>query len=104
MLLLLSLFYHFGEKIYIDSSKKPRKIVGFGVYQTPITNYLKEKKLHPYWASTSSNGLVSKLIRCASGNLKENIEDLINQKGITVNFDEQIIFNQLDQEENAIWS
>jgi len=69
-----------------------------------ITNYLKEKKLHPYWASTSSNGLVSKLIRCASGNLKENIEDLINQKGITVNFDEQIIFNQLDQEENAIWS
>ena len=69
-----------------------------------ITNYLKEKKLHPYWASTSSNGLVSKLIRRASGNLKENIEDLINQKGITVNFDEQIIFNQLDQEENAIWS
>ena len=29
---------------------------------------------------------------------------MINQKGITVNFDEQIIFNQLDQEENAIWS
>ena len=27
-----------------------------------ITNYLKEKKLYPYWASTSSNGLVSNLI------------------------------------------
>lgn len=33
---MLSIFYHFGEKIYIDSSEKPRKIVGLSVYQTPI--------------------------------------------------------------------
>lgn len=30
-----------------------------------ITNYLKEKKLKPYWAATSSNALYSKLIQTA---------------------------------------
>ena len=29
---------------------------------TAITNFLKEKKLKPYWALTSSNGMISKLI------------------------------------------
>ena len=66
-----------------------------------ITNYLKEKKLYPYWASTSSNGLVSNLIQAASADIKEKMEDLLNGKEILVTFDEQI---QLDQDENAIWS
>ena len=69
-----------------------------------ITNYLKEGKLHPYWASTSSNGLVSKLIRTASADVKEKMEDLLKEKEIVVNFDEQIVFNQLERNENAIWS
>ena len=69
-----------------------------------ITNYLKEKKLYPYWASTSSNGLVSNLIQAASADIKEKMEDLLNGKEILVTFDEQIVFDQLDQDENAIWS
>ena len=68
-----------------------------------ITNYLKEKKLYPYWASTSSNGLVSNLIQAASADIKEKMEDLLNGKEILVTF-EQIVFDQLDQDENAIWS
>ena len=41
-----------------------------------ITNYLKEKKLRPYWAATSSNGLISKLLQSASVNMKEELEKL----------------------------
>ena len=69
-----------------------------------ITNYLEEKKLYPYWASTSSNGLVNQLIRTASADVKEKMEDLLQGQAIVVNFDEQIVYNQLDQKETAIWS
>jgi len=69
-----------------------------------ITNYLEEGKLYPYWASTSSNGLVNRLIRMSSADVKEKMEDLLQGKTIVVNFDEQIVYNQLDQNENAIWS
>ena len=69
-----------------------------------ITNYLDEGRLYPYWASTSSNGLVSRLIRMSSADVKEKMEDLLNGQEIVVNFDEQIVYNQLDHNVNAIWS
>mgnify|MGYP001052634697 FL=1 len=69
-----------------------------------ITNYLDEHRLYPYWASTSSNGLVSRLIRTASADVKEKMEDLLRGQAITVYFDEQIVYNQLDDNEEAIWS
>ena len=69
-----------------------------------ITSYLDKKKLAPYWASTSSNGLVSRLIQTAASEVKQMMEDLISGKEIVVNFDEQIVFGQLDTDESAIWS
>ncbi|MCI7060921.1 MAG: ATP-binding protein [Lachnospiraceae bacterium] len=69
-----------------------------------ITNYLDKRKIYPYWASTSPNGLVSRLIRTASADVKEKMEDLLKGQTITVNFDEQIVYNQLDDNEEAIWS
>ena len=69
-----------------------------------ITNFLKEKKLRPYWASTSSNGLVSQLLQTATSDIKQKMEDLISGREIVVSFDEQIVFNQLGKNKNAIWS
>ena len=69
-----------------------------------ITSYLDKRKLAPYWASTSSNGLVSRLIQTAPSDIKQMMEDLISGREIVVNFDEQIVFNQLDTDESAIWS
>ena len=69
-----------------------------------ITNFLKEKKLRPYWASTSSNGLVSHLLQTASSETKQMMEDLISGREIVASFDEQIVFNQLDTDESAVWS
>ena len=71
---------------------------------TAITNFLKEKKLKPYWALTSSNGMISKLIQRASAQIKTFMEGLVNGEEIVVSFDEQIVFNRLDSDENAIWS
>lgn len=69
-----------------------------------ITNYLDEGELRAYWAATSSNGLVSRLIQTASVDVKEKMEDLLKGQEIMVNFDEQIVYDQLDQDEDAIWS
>ena len=69
-----------------------------------ITNYLDKKELRPYWASTSSNGLVNKLLQTASGEMKTMLESLLEGNRITVNLDEQLAFNQLGQNENAVWS
>ena len=69
-----------------------------------ITNYLRKGKLNSYWAATSSNGLVSRLIQTASVDVKEKMEDLLKGQEIVVNFDEQIVYDQLDQDEDAIWS
>ena len=69
-----------------------------------ITNFLKHRKLRPYWASTSSNQLVSRLIRTASSRIKEQMAELLQGNEIVVTFDEQLVFHQLDQNENAIWS
>lgn len=69
-----------------------------------ITNYLDKKKLAPYWANTSSNSLISTQLKEASVEVKEKMEQLLNGEHIIVNMDEQVIFNQLKDDENAIWS
>lgn len=69
-----------------------------------ITNYLKEKKLLAYWVSTSSNGLINRLIQTSKPDVKEFMEELLNEREIVLNFDEQIVFDQLETKENAIWS
>lgn len=69
-----------------------------------ILNYLKTGKLSTYWANTSSNNLVAKLIRESGSNIKTNMEDLLEGKSFHTEIDEQLIFDQLDYRESAIWS
>ena len=69
-----------------------------------IINFLKTGEIETYWANTSGNGLVSKLIRGGSGNLKDQFERLMRGESIRCPIDEQIIYNQLDNDEDAIWS
>ena len=61
-----------------------------------ITNFLDKKQVRPYWADTSSNSMIDELIRKASTAIKEKMEELLQGKEIVVNFDEQIVFEQLD--------
>ena len=69
-----------------------------------ITNYLDKKKIGAYWAATSSNTLINSLIQQSATDIKEKMETLLQEKEILVTFDEQIVFEQLQQDKNAIWS
>lgn len=60
-------------------------------------------KYKPYWADTSSNSLVNRLIREGSPAIKQNFELLLDGQHIFTAIDEQIVYNQLD-DENALWS
>lgn len=69
-----------------------------------ITNFLKCRKYNSYWANTSSNSLVSKLIREGNAELKMDMETLLDGAIIETAIDEEIVFNQLDDNDTAIWS
>lgn len=69
-----------------------------------ILNYLDTGKFRTYWANTSSNSLVGKLIRQGSRSLKEKFEGLLKGEHIRTPIDEQIVYNQLNGNERAVWS
>lgn len=69
-----------------------------------ILNFLENRKFATYWANTSSNSLVEKLIREGSANVKMIMEDLLTGKCLHTQIDEQVVFAQLDYSEYAIWS
>ena len=69
-----------------------------------ILNFLVKGKYETYWANTSSNRLVGKLIRESSHRIKQSFEELLTGKHLRCPIDEQIVYNQLDNSESAIWS
>ena len=69
-----------------------------------IINFLDTGKYAAYWANSSSNGLVNKLVREGNSDIKTSFEDLLNGKSIRCPMDEQIVYNQLDDNEDAIFS
>lgn len=81
----------------------------FGKYKNiynpwSILNFLDKKKFTTYWANTSSNSLVGKLIREGDRRIKEKFEILLQGGVIRTPVDEQIVYNQLNGNEEAIWS
>lgn len=69
-----------------------------------ILNYLDKKRFGPYWANTSSNSLINQLIREGDSGTKIIMEDLLNGKTLKTKIDEQIVFEQLNHQSEAIWS
>ena len=81
----------------------------FGTYKDiynpwSVLNFLDKKKYNTYWANTSANGLVGKLIREGNRKIKADFEALLRGEVIRRPIDEQIVYNQLDNRESAIWS
>lgn len=69
-----------------------------------ILNFLDTGKYSTYWANTSANSLVGKLIREGDRRIKTSFEVLLRGETIHCPIDEQIVYNQLDNRETAIWS
>ncbi|MDE7313927.1 MAG: ATP-binding protein [Eubacterium sp.] len=69
-----------------------------------ITQFLEKREFKPYWANTSSNALIGKLIQESDGKIKMTVEDFIEGKPFRTVIDEQIVFNEIDQNQDAVWS
>lgn len=69
-----------------------------------ITGFLEERLYKPYWANTSSNSLVSHLIRQGRPDVKKTMEDLLDGRTLTTEIDEEVVFDQLQGDRDAIWS
>ena len=69
-----------------------------------IINYLDKGKAGAYWANSSSNSLVGKLVREGDKNIKQDFERLLRGESISAELEEQIIYSQLDEDQQAIWS
>ncbi|MDE7478305.1 MAG: ATP-binding protein [Lachnospiraceae bacterium] len=70
-----------------------------------IASFIKKNgKYDSYWANTSSNGLVNSLLQGGNADIKQVMEELLCGKSIEAEIDEQIVFNQLDGNANAVWS
>ena len=69
-----------------------------------ILNYLDSKSYKTYWANTSANSLVGKLIREGNRTIKEKFERLLQGECIWSEIDEQIVYSQLNGNEKAVLS
>ena len=69
-----------------------------------IVNYLDKRQFAPYWANSSSNGLVGGLIREGNKQVKRTFEDLMRGNPLELEMmDEQIVYDQLPKRRDAIW-
>ena len=69
-----------------------------------ILNYLDTGKLSAYWANSSSNSLVGKLIQEGNRDIKQKFESLMQGEAFRVEIDEQIVYGELNTKRNSIWS
>ena len=69
-----------------------------------VINFLDKGQLKTYWANTSSNGLAGNLLRTGSKAVKIQFEDLLSGKTIESRIHEEIVFDQLNGSDRAIWS
>ena len=69
-----------------------------------VINFLDKGQLKTYWANTSSNGLAGSLLRAGSKAIKIQFEDLLSGKTIESRIHEEIVFDQLNGSDRAVWS
>ncbi|MBP3610395.1 MAG: AAA family ATPase [Lachnospiraceae bacterium] len=69
-----------------------------------ILNFLDKQKYAAYWANTSANSPVGKILREGDSRIKKKFELLLHGESIRSVIDEQIVYNQLDGSEAAVWS
>lgn len=69
-----------------------------------VINMLDDGTFKAYWANTSSNRLAGDLIRQGNEDIKVQFEELLSGRTIRCRINEEIIYNQLGQYEDAVWS
>ena len=74
-----------------------------GIYNPwSVLQYMKNKKLQPYWVNTSSNDLIKMTLK-NSTTVKEKIERLLNDEIIEVAIDQETVITGNEENEENIW-
>ena len=106
-------FYALDELGYTEEAKQGVKMwydgFTFGNHKDiynpwSITHFLKLGKYDTYWANTSGNGLVGYLLQTGEPEIKMEFETLLSGGYIEAAIDEQIVFSQLEQNTESVWS
>ena len=61
-----------------------------------ILNVLKRKVIQPYWVNTGGTALLENMLKNASGDVKKDLEDLIEGKNVTCSLNENIVYSEID--------
>ena len=69
-----------------------------------LTQYLDSGNFAAYWANTSENSLVEKLIRDGSVDVKKSMESLLNGESVEALIDDEITYKLIDKSESGIFS
>ena len=69
-----------------------------------ILNYTDSKKLLPFWVNTASNDLIKYLFKNSSPIFKKNLQNFIEDKVVNVQLDTNVVFSELTQNDNQIYS
>ena len=74
-----------------------------GIYNPwSVLQYMKNKKLKPYWVNTSSNDLIKMTLK-NSTTVKEKIERLLKDETIEVTIDQETVITGIEENEENIW-
>ena len=69
-----------------------------------IVNYINDGVIQPYWINTSDNQLIKNLLLKSGSKFKEGFELLLQDKTLEEIIDEDMVFGDLKNNNEAIWS
>ena len=69
-----------------------------------VLNFLSTGIFDTYWANSSGNQLIEKLLQEGNGDIKDTFATLLKGESIRCPIDEQIVYNQLDDDDEGIFS
>ena len=69
-----------------------------------IINFLDKKQFGTYWVNTSSNSMISDMMRYADSDIKNQLEQLMNGGCVETVVNEEVNFSQIGDVPEAIWS
>ncbi|MDE6686613.1 MAG: ATP-binding protein [Lachnospiraceae bacterium] len=69
-----------------------------------VLNYIDTRDVKTFWANSGVNILIGRLLCQGSREVKESLECLLRGEHLSIPIEEQIVYDQLDQSEYAVWS
>ena len=69
-----------------------------------ILNVLDDKKIQPYWANTGGTALLEVMLKNAEGDVKRDLEDLMQGKTIEINLNPNIVYSEITGSRDNIFN